>query len=126
MAEELNQALERRAQGRRRDCGIADETQVARLEAAAEAQAEIVIAGLPRGFLEQRTISGKSKRNSRLSDSCGVDAGPPADHIDVAVMARDMVGNAGGGGGEDAGDCLLEVRPHRRMLACFHRFGKSL
>src|SRR5437667_2429775 len=58
-AEQADEILERRTQSRGGDGGIADETQIARLETVAEPQAEIRIARIARGFLEQRAKSGE-------------------------------------------------------------------
>src|SRR5437588_4644119 len=124
MTEQLDEVLECRAQGWGGDGSIADEAQIARPERVAEPQAEIAVAGLARGFLEERAIGRKPKRNSGLTDSCGIDAGPPANQVDVAMLMQDMVRNTSRGGGEDARDCPLEARPHQSILAHFGGFGK--
>src|SRR5206468_6467817 len=111
-AEQADEILERHAQSRGGDGGIADETQIARLETVAEPQAEIRIARIARGFLEQRAKSGEFEAEGRLAHGGRIDAGFTADTVDIAAQPRNMVGDAGCGGSEDARMGVVFPRLH--------------
>src|SRR5687767_8131683 len=98
--EEADEILERRTQIGGGDGGIADETEIARLETVAEPQAEIGIAGVARRFLKQRAEGRELETQGRLADTGRINTRLAADAVDIAAQPRNMVGNAGCGRSE--------------------------
>ena len=114
VAEQADQALQRGAEGGRRDRRVAPHAEVAGLETVAEPQAEIVVAGQARGFLEQVDKGAEAELQGRRAGKIRQDMGVSEDAVDVAAALLDVAADAGGGRGENAGN-LAPAAPAARL-----------
>jgi hypothetical protein len=89
---------------------------LARLEVVAEAQAEIVIAGLVRGLLEQPAILRQAELVERAVQQPDIDPHLAEDAIDVAAHRVDQGNDAVGGRGQDLRSLALRMRGGNRRI----------
>ncbi|MCY1400884.1 hypothetical protein D9M71_159880 [compost metagenome] len=89
--------------GRRAQADVAEQAECLRLELLAVVQAEIVAAGLPRGFLQHLAVVGQRETQGRVLQQLWVDARDAEDAIGIATLLVDEGAQAAGGCSQHAG-----------------------